>query len=117
MTLNANGSFEFVPTTSFTGSQTFTYTINDGNGNTGSAQATINASTVFGTTVYLQDEPGDTGGRDGNSTINNIEGTTGRDTLNGNSNANIIDGNERADVTDGKDGNDILIGGTDTVTD
>lgn len=110
--LNADGSFEFVPTTSFTGSQTFTYTINDGNGNTASAQATININEVSGTAVDLQDEPGDTGGRGGELTTTNIEGTNGRDTLSGNSSANTIDGNERADIINGEEGNDILIGGT-----
>lgn len=117
LTLNADGSFDFVPMTSFTGNQTFEYTINDGNGGTDSALATIKVDEVLGITIDLQDEPtndrGETGGRgEEPSEPENIDGTVGRDTLSGNNNTNTIDGNEGADIIDGEDGNDVLIGGT-----
>jgi Ca2+-binding RTX toxin-like protein len=117
LTLNADGSFDFVPTTSFTGNQTFEYTINDGNGGTDSALATIKIDEVLGITIDLQDEPtndrGETGGRgEEPSGPENIDGTVGRDTLSGNSNSNTISGNKGADLINGEDGNDVLIGGT-----
>lgn len=123
LTLNVDGSFDFMPTTSFSGSQVFEYTIIDGKGGTDSALATIKVDEVPGITVDLQDEPpsdrGETGGRgsttDGNERPSEpelVNGTVGRDTLYGNNNANILNGNEGADVIDGEDGNDILIGGT-----
>lgn len=119
LTLNIDGTFNFIPTTSFTGDQTFEYTINDGNGGSDSALVTINVNEVPGITIDLQDETGDTGGRGGEvpendspTGSNNIDGSAGRDTLSGNNSTNIIDGNERADVIDGEGGNDMLIGGT-----
>lgn len=62
LTVNADGGFQFTPTTSFVGEQTFEYTVSDGEGGSDSAEVTITVNEVAGITVDLQDGLGiDTG--------------------------------------------------------
>lgn len=55
LTVDADGGFQFTPTTSFVGEQTFEYTVSDGEGGSDSAEVTIIVNEVAGITVDLQD--------------------------------------------------------------
>ncbi|MEQ6250323.1 Ig-like domain-containing protein [Sulfitobacter sp. HNIBRBA3233] len=55
LTVGANGDFTFVPATSWTGTQTFDYTVTDGNGGFDCPTVTINVNEVAGITVDLED--------------------------------------------------------------
>jgi VCBS repeat-containing protein len=46
LTLNANGSFSYLPSTNYNGADSFTYRATDGHGNSGIATATINIANV-----------------------------------------------------------------------
>ena len=46
LTLNSDGSFEYVPDADFAGTDSFTYSVSDGNGNTDQATATITVNPV-----------------------------------------------------------------------
>ena len=52
LTLNANGSFTYTPTTGYTGSDSFTYRASDGTLNSSSATVTI---TILSTTLFSDD--------------------------------------------------------------
>ncbi|MGJ0490379.1 Ig-like domain-containing protein [Methylobacter sp.] len=56
LVLNTDGSFSYTPNTDFTGQDSFTYTAQDGNGNSsGSATVTINVSAVNAAPVAADD--------------------------------------------------------------
>ncbi|MCK5527007.1 MAG: tandem-95 repeat protein, partial [Candidatus Latescibacteria bacterium] len=46
LTLNANGSFTYAPHAEFSGTDTFTYTVDDGKGNTDTAEVTVTVQMV-----------------------------------------------------------------------
>ena len=46
LTLNANGTFNYVPATGFSGIDTFSYEVNDGTANSNVATVTINVAHV-----------------------------------------------------------------------
>lgn len=77
----------YTPNTSFSGTDTFTYTVNDGNGGTDNATVNLTINQV------------------------NFTGTPNADTLTGTPANNIIDGKAGNDRIDGLSGNDTLIGG------
>jgi Ca2+-binding RTX toxin-like protein len=95
---NSNSTYTYTPVQNYYGSDSFTYTISDGQG--GSSTATVNLTI---------------------NQFNQINGTSGADTLNGTVNLDIISGllgNDTLnglgdnDTLDGGDGNDFLNGGT-----
>ena len=93
LTLNSNGTFSYDPNSVFddldsgeTASDSFTYTISDGNG--GSDTATVNITI--------------------NGVGNMITGTTGNDTLNGTSGDDIFNSIAGNDLLRGFGGNDLL---------
>ncbi|WP_197480153.1 cadherin-like domain-containing protein, partial [Anabaena sp. 4-3] len=84
---NNNGTYTYTPNQNYSGTDSFTYSISDGQGGNNTA------------TVYL--------------TINNvITGTSASETLNGTASNDIIDGLDGNDKLYGKLGNDTLRGGT-----
>jgi VCBS repeat-containing protein len=101
LSLNADGSFEYIPNVGFSGSDSFAYQISDGNGGTDEAVATITVNPAL---------------------INDIQGTPLRDTLTGTSGADRITGFEGRDILTGGAGNDLFVyqglqDGTDIITD
>lgn len=89
--INANGTITYTPDAGFTGNDSFSYTISDGNGGSSTAQVTVTV-TPAGCTIM---------------------GTAGADTLNGTVNADVICGADGDDTLNGNNGNDILRGGND----
>jgi large repetitive protein len=55
VTLNADGSFDYVPNADFFGTDSFTYQISDGNGGTNTATATITVNTINDAPVGVND--------------------------------------------------------------
>ena len=55
LVVNADGTFEFIPATGFTGEVTFEYTITDNAGSTACAMATITVNEVAGIAAALSD--------------------------------------------------------------
>ncbi len=49
--VNVNGQMSFTPTANFTGAQTFTYTIGDGQGGEDDGLVTINVASIGGNTA------------------------------------------------------------------
>ena len=105
--LKPDGSFNFLAYEDFLGTDTFSYTINDGFG-TDTATVTVTINAPAGAIV-------------GTSGSNNVYGAAGDDILmglGGNDNLNGYAGNDTlyggsgADKLNGGDGNDTLIGGT-----
>jgi len=89
----ANGDFTYTPVTDFYGSDSFEYTLEDGNGgsDTGTVSLTVNVES--------------------GSSYNEIIGTSGRDTLEGTGGNDYIQGLDDRDELIGGDGDDILVGG------
>lgn len=108
VTILANGSFTYTPTTGYFGNDSFNYTVNDGNGgsDTGAVSITVNDTTIYGTS--------------GNDTItgsgsgDTIHGLGGNDTLYGELGNDILFGDAGNDTLKGRDGNDSLYGGDGT---
>lgn len=98
VTMAADGSFNYTPPTNhdssvFTYSDSFTYTISDGNGATDTATVNLNV-TVLNNTLT---------GDGGNNTLN---GQVGDDTLNGGAGNDTLIGGSGNDVLNGGDGID-----------
>jgi VCBS repeat-containing protein len=55
LTLNADGSFSFNPTTNYTGSDSFTYRVSDGSGGTATATVTLNIANTNTAPVATND--------------------------------------------------------------
>ena len=55
LTLNPNGSFDYTPDADFTGTDSFTYEVDDGNGGTDQATVTLNVGAVNDAPVALAD--------------------------------------------------------------
>ncbi|MEQ8752588.1 MAG: Ig-like domain-containing protein, partial [Coleofasciculus sp. G1-WW12-02] len=131
----------YTPEFGFVGTDSFTYTISDGNGGTSTATvdvvvepiqdmtlfgtplddtliANIGDDTLFGLTGedILNGKAGDDFA-DGGADDDQLQGEAGNDTLLGNSGNDFIDGGEDDDLLDGDTGDDILLGslGNDTL--
>jgi Ca2+-binding RTX toxin-like protein len=91
VTIAANGSVVFTPTSGFSGSASFSYTVSDGKGGTGSGAVSL--------TVQA------------GQTTNVINGTAGADTLTGTAGADTINGLAGDDTLNGGAGVDTLVGG------
>ncbi|MFT7386837.1 MAG: hypothetical protein ACI8VC_000072 [Candidatus Endobugula sp.] len=89
----ADGSYQYTPTTSFNGLETFTYTIENNNGDVDTATITINVT-------------------------NAVDGTAGADTLNDTAGNDFLTGYAGGDTLIASAGQDILFGGmgSDTLT-
>ena len=109
---NGNGTVTYTPDASYTGTDSFTYTISDGNG--GSDTATVNV-TIGGNVIT------------GTSSNNTLTGTAGvdliyglgmNDTLSGLAGDDLLDGGDKNDTLEGGAGADTLDGGAgnDTAT-
>jgi Ca2+-binding RTX toxin-like protein len=105
--LQANGSFTYTPTLGYFGSDTFTYTLLDGQGGNAVATATINLAEVVGGGGTIIGTPNDDtlNGSAGNDTIS---GLGANDKLYGNGGADELDGGTGKDIVDGGNGDDIL---------
>lgn len=103
-----NGTVTYTNSTGFAGNDTFSYAIQDDNGNGNSATVTVN---VRGTAA--DEELTVVGGDDsilGGAGNDTITGGTGNDTLNGQAGNDSIDGGDGADDINGGAGNDNLDG-------
>ena len=98
-TYNPNGQFDSL-NTGESAIDSFSYTIDDGNGGTDTATVTI--------TIDGVDEPVNLNGGNGKDTLN---GTGGSDTLSGGNGKDELFGNGRNDLLDGGNGKDTLNGG------
>jgi VCBS repeat-containing protein len=110
LTLNANGTFQYLPNGAFnglagagsgaqnlTGTDTFTYTVANGD----TATVTVNINGVDGQNDVLQ----------GSSTVDNLSGGAGNDTINALAGNDRLDGGDGNDILNGGAGNDIILGG------
>jgi VCBS repeat-containing protein len=57
LTLNNNGSFDYIPSSGYTGTDSFTYQANDGQANSNSANVTISIATITTTVGVLSLSP------------------------------------------------------------
>ncbi|WP_299411911.1 Ig-like domain-containing protein, partial [Acaryochloris sp. IP29b_bin.148] len=122
VTNNNDGTFDYDPNGQFeslaageTATDTFTYTVDDGNGGTDTATVTITINGVNDISGF-SDEDVVQGGT-GNDTLNGgsspdfLDGGLGNDLLSGGSNADQLIGGEGNDFLNGGSGNDKLDGG------
>ncbi|MEM9536067.1 MAG: Ig-like domain-containing protein, partial [Cyanobacteria bacterium P01_E01_bin.45] len=115
--VNADGTFTYTPNANFVGTDTFIYTISDGNGGTDTATVTI---TVNPDAPINSGTPGDDiiTGDPGDGTINPLSepdvlfGFAGNDTISGLGGNDTLDGGPDNDLVTGGSGNDRLLGGT-----
>ncbi|MEO0356529.1 MAG: Ig-like domain-containing protein, partial [Cyanobacteria bacterium P01_A01_bin.3] len=115
--VNADGTFTYTPNANFVGTDTFIYTISDGNGGTDTATVTI---TVNPDAPINSGTPGDdiVTGDPGDGTINPLSepdilfGFAGNDTISGLGGNDTLDGGPDNDLVTGGSGNDRLLGGT-----
>ncbi|WP_392534808.1 beta strand repeat-containing protein [Nostoc sp. C117] len=104
---NNNGTYTYTPIPSYYGSDSFTYTINDGHG--GSSTATVNL-TVNQPTNVINGTPG-VDNLTGTVNMDIISGLQSNDTLKGLGDNDTLNGGDGNDFLDGGTGNDSLIGG------
>ncbi|MFV1873328.1 MAG: Ig-like domain-containing protein [Oleiphilus sp.] len=95
VTVNADGTITYTPDVDYSGTDTLSYEISDGQGGTASSTASIEVSPASGS---LDDSV-------------NLVGTTLNDVLHGGNNDDNLDGRNRSDTLYGYEGNDTLIGG------
>ncbi len=109
VTLNSDGSFDYVPTPSFTGSDSFSYSISDGNGGSDSATVDITVKeTYMGNSgnngLYGTTEAECFFGLDGNDAIyarsgdDELYGGGGNDRLRGDGGGDLLDGGSGIDT-------------------
>jgi Ca2+-binding RTX toxin-like protein len=119
----------YIPNNGFSGTDSFNYTINDGNGGTATATVTVAVGKTQDGTNKDDLLDGTSGndifrGDNGQDTLNGfagddlLDGGNGKDTLNGGVGNDTLLGGNGEDVLVGGDGNDLLIGGNspDTLT-
>jgi Ca2+-binding RTX toxin-like protein len=97
LTLNADGSFSYLPNPGFTGDDSFTYVANDGMGDSELATVTITVE-MPANGPTCQGIPA------------TIVGTDGHDFLTGTSGDDVIVGLNGNDIIRGKGGNDLICG-------
>lgn len=116
VTLNVDGSFSFKPAEAFYGTDSFTYTVNDGFGGTATGIALINTAAPAGS-IYCSTgddiRDGTLGrdvifGLDGDDLLNGLDGV---DTLAGGNGKDTLSGGAGADSLYGQAGKDLLQGG------
>ncbi|SCY71753.1 Ig-like domain-containing protein [Microvirga guangxiensis] len=119
--LNADGSFSYTPKADFFGSDSFTYTVKDADGDTDIGTVTFSVADVAETPSTPLPPTAPTTPSTPTPTptpVKTINGTSRSNSLNGTSGNDKIDGKGGNDKINGKGGNDILIGGSgkDTFT-
>ncbi|MEM8828045.1 MAG: Ig-like domain-containing protein [Cyanobacteria bacterium P01_G01_bin.19] len=97
LSFNADGSFSYTPDNDFTGEDSFTYEVADGNGGTDTATVNLTIDDLL-------------------ATGQEIIGTSKSDILEGGSGDDLIRGLKGNDLIDGLDGNDTLDGGNNPDT-
>ncbi|WP_310622361.1 tandem-95 repeat protein [Flexibacterium corallicola] len=95
--INGDGRIAYTPTSKFTGTDSFTYTVSDGNGGTDTATVTVEVLPVVS-------------GKDG---ATSIIGSKGAEAIIANSEDNVIHSGLGADLVDGGEGTDIYEGTLD----
>ncbi|MBD2494445.1 Ig-like domain-containing protein [Nostoc sp. FACHB-280] len=110
---NNDNTFTYTPEIGFTGTDSFTYTVSDGNLTT---TATVNLTVTLGS-----NQINGTNGSNillGTSRVDVIRGLGGNDIISGLGNNDVIYGGDGNDMTDGGAGNDSLYGenGNDILT-
>ena len=116
VTLNANGNFAFTPGEAFYGTDSFTYTINDGFGGNATGTVLINVTAPIGSVYGTAADESRTGstladaifGLDGDDSLS---GLGGHDTLVGGDGKDLITGAAGADRLYGQADGDLLQGG------
>ncbi|MGI0006043.1 MAG: Ig-like domain-containing protein, partial [Nitrososphaera sp.] len=110
-----DGLVTYSPDPGFSGTDSFTYTVSDGQGGTASATVTVTIATSAPAPVpepTPQPEPAQLYcGRQVSSFAHVIDGTEGKDSLTGTKEDDLIRGYGGNDVLKGKAGNDCIIGG------
>ena len=115
VTLNADGSFEYIPDAGYVGNDSFSYHANDGtdDSNIVTVDITVNeVTTVFascGGYDMFESAPGVYEAPDFAGNL--IVGTNGRDIIKGTNGSDLILGLGGADDIKGKRGNDVICGG------
>lgn len=107
VSINADGTFAYTPSTGFTGNDSFDYTVLDGQGGEDIGTVTVSVEAA-------PDQMIGTSGNDvlkGDNDDNTILAMAGNDTVKGKNGADLLVGGEGNDVLYGSNGNDILIGG------
>ncbi len=122
LTVNADGTFSYDPNNAFTlgldesEQDTFTYTIDDGNGGTDTATVTIIVNSIDQTLNGTTD-PDTLSGGSGDDVVNGLAGADtlngddGHDTLNGGGDNDTLNGGAGDDTLDGGSGADVMAGG------
>ncbi|WP_052003450.1 polysaccharide lyase family 7 protein [Microvirga sp. BSC39] len=112
--INADGSFAYTPKADFFGSDSFSYTAKDADGDTDTGTVTLAVADVAETAAPTSPTP--TTSRP--VTTNTMSGTSSSNSLTGTSGNDLIDGKGGDDKIWAKNGNDVLIGGAgkDTFT-
>jgi Ca2+-binding RTX toxin-like protein len=105
----ANGDFTYTPVTDFYGSDSFEYTLEDGNGGSDTGTVSLTVNEVGGVNVITGTNSGDT--LYGTSGVDEISGLNASDTLHGYEGDDIIYGGSGNDRLYGYEGDDILDGG------
>jgi len=106
VTILSNGDFTYTPDSGYTGSDSFNYTLLDGNGGTDTGAVNLTLNTTSGITGTSGDDS--ITGTTGDDTIH---GLAGNDNLDGDAGNDTIYGGDGNDTIIGRDGNDILYGG------
>lgn len=122
LVLNADGTFTYMPTASFAGTDHFSYVLLDGHGGSASATVSFQVSGLTGTSgndVITAGSKDDLiHGLDGDDTIlggggnDTIYGDAGNDTLSGNAGNDTLYAVSGNDILHGNDDNDVLYAGT-----
>ncbi|MBF9195693.1 polysaccharide lyase family 7 protein [Microvirga terrestris] len=112
--ISADGSFVYTPKANFYGSDSFSYTAKDADGDTDTGAVTLAVADVAETGSPSSPMP--TTSRP--STTKTMSGTSSADRLTGTSGNDLIDGKAGDDMIWAKNGSDVLTGGTgkDTFT-
>jgi Ca2+-binding RTX toxin-like protein len=112
--INTDGSFVYTPKANFFGSDSFSYTAKDADGDTDAGTVTLAVADVAETDAPTSPTP--TPSRP--TTAKTISGTSSSNSLTGTSGNDLIDGKGGDDKIWAKNGSDVLIGGTgkDTFT-
>jgi Ca2+-binding RTX toxin-like protein len=103
--LNADGSFVYTPKADFSGSDSFSYTARDADGDTDAGTVTFKVANVAESTTLPTTSLRPT-------TTKILTGTSSGNKLTGSSRSDKIDGKSGNDMLWGKGGNDILVGGS-----
>lgn len=115
--LNANGDFTYTPVIEYLGPDSFTYTVEDGNGGSDTATVNITVTPITGTsnddTITGTQYADVILGLEGNDTL---KGGAGNDLIEGGDGDDRLEGGSGADEIRGGDGNDRLYGGSDRDT-